>query len=195
MREVSTVNEWKYAGRRLKIVEGNIALLDVDAVVNAANNQLILGGGVAGAIRRYGGPSIQEECHRLVPVKTGGAVITGGGDLKARFVIHAVGPVYGEGNEDAKLASATRSSLEIARDKRLESVALPAISTGIFGFPIQRASEIMLRTAMDFIEDNEFPQEVIFCLYGHESAAVFEGTLEALSRDEDKKSAGGGSRR
>lgn len=175
--------EWSWGDRRLRIIEGDIARLDVDAVVNAANNQLVLGGGVAGAIRRLGGPSIQEECRRLGPVETGGAVITGGGDLKARFVIHAVGPVFGEGDEDAKLASATRSSLDIARDQKLESVALPAISTGIFGFPIQRASEIMLRTAMEFLRDNPFPREILFCLYGRESAAVFERTLDELSRE------------
>jgi O-acetyl-ADP-ribose deacetylase len=174
--------EWRYADRVLRIVEGDIALLDVDAVVNAANNQLILGGGVAGAIRSSGGPAIQEECHRLAPVETGSAVSTGGGNLKARFVIHAVGPVYGEGSEDAKLDGATRSSLDIARDKKLNTVALPAISTGIFGFPIQRASEIMLRTAIDFLRENAFPREIIFCLYGREAAAVFERTLESLNR-------------
>jgi O-acetyl-ADP-ribose deacetylase (regulator of RNase III) len=183
------VIEWRYKDRVLKIVEGNIALLDADAVVNAANNQLILGGGVAGAIRHCGGPAIQEECRRLAPVETGRAVITGGGNLKARFVIHAVGPVYGEYGGDAKLAGATRSSLEIARDKKLETVALPAISTGIFGFPVQRASEIMLRTAVDFLRENEFPREIIFCLYGRESAAVFEKTLEELSREEGRRPA------
>ncbi len=173
--------EWRYEDRSLKIVEGDITLLDVDAVVNAANNRLILGGGVAGAIRRRGGPSIQKECDRLAPVETGQAVITGGGRLQARFVIHAVGPRFGEGEEDAKLAGATRSSLDIARDRKLETVALPAISTGIFGFPIERASGIMLRTAIDFLRENEFPRQVVFCLYGRESAAVFERTLAELS--------------
>jgi len=180
------VIEWRYKDRALKIVEGNIALLDVDAVVNAANNQLVLGSGVAGAIRRYGGLAIQEECDRLAPVATGRAVITGGGNLKARYVIHAVGPVYGEGGEDAKLAGATRSSLEIARDRKLQTIALPAISTGIFGFPMDRASEIMIRTSLDFLRDNEFPREIIFCLYGREAAAVFEATLEKLTRGDKR---------
>ncbi len=178
--------EWRYKDRALKIVEGNIALLDVDAVVNAANNQLVLGAGVAGAIRRSGGPAIQEECDRLAPVATGRAVITGGGRLKARYVIHAVGPVYGEGGEDAKLAGATRSSLEIARDRKLQTIALPALSTGIFGFPMERASEIMIGTAVDFLRDNELPREIIFCLYGREAAAVFETTLEKLTREDNE---------
>jgi O-acetyl-ADP-ribose deacetylase (regulator of RNase III) len=176
------MNEWRFADRAIKIVEGNIALLDVDAVVNAANKRLVLGGGVAGAIRAFGGPSIQEECNRLGPIETGEAVITGGGNLKALHVIHAVGPVYGEGDEEAKLARATRSSLEIARGKRLRSVALPAISTGIYGFPIRRAAVIMLETAVRFVRENDFPKEVIFCLYGGESEKVFEETFEALDR-------------
>jgi O-acetyl-ADP-ribose deacetylase (regulator of RNase III) len=176
------MNEWRFADRAIKIVEGNIALLDADAVVNAANKRLVLGGGVAGAIRSLGGPSIQAECNRLAPIETGQAVITGGGNLKARHVIHAVGPVYGEGDEEAKLASATRSSLEIARGKKLKTVALPAISTGIYGFPIRRAAEIMLETAMGFVRENDFPKEVIFCLYGAESEKVFQETLGALDR-------------
>jgi O-acetyl-ADP-ribose deacetylase (regulator of RNase III) len=177
------VVEWRYSERTLRIVEGDLALLDVDAVVNAANNQLILGGGVAGAISRHGGPAIQEECDKLAPVETGRAVITGAGNLKARFVIHAVGPVYGEGGEDDKLKSATRSSLEIARDRKLESIALPAISTGIFGFPIQRASEVMLRTAVAFLRGNTLPRAIVFCLYGREAAAVFEKTLASIIRE------------
>lgn len=172
--------EWSVEGKKIKIVEDNIALLEVEAVVNAANKNLKLGGGVAGAIRTYGGPAIQEECDQLSPIKVGQAVITGGGKLKARYVIHAVGPVQGEGNEDAKLAAATLSSLEIARHKRIEVIAFPAISTGIFGFPLQRCSEIMLQTAMDFLKKSNYPREIIFCLYGKEAFSVFEKTLEKL---------------
>ena len=174
------MTEWTVDGKKIKIVEGNIVLLDVEAVVNAANKNLKLGGGVAGAIRTYGGPAIQEECDRLSPIKVGQAVITGGGNLKARYIIHAVGPVQGEGNEDAKLAAATLSSLEIARDKMIRVIAFPAISTGIFGFPLQRCSEIMLRTAMDFLKKNDYPREIVFCLYGREAFALFETTLEKL---------------
>jgi O-acetyl-ADP-ribose deacetylase (regulator of RNase III) len=123
------------AKQRIRIVEGDITLLDAEAIVNAANKQLRLGGGVAGAIRARGGPSIQEECDRLAPIDVGQAVITGGGNLKARYVIHAVGPVNGEGDEEAKLARATTNSLLIARDRRIRSLAFPAISTGIYGSP------------------------------------------------------------
>ncbi len=167
---------------RMKLVVGNIALLDVEAIVNAANTSLVLGGGVAGAIRRYGGPSIQEECDRLAPIRTGEAVITGGGRLKARFVIHAAGPIYrGRGNEDVELASATRSSLVIARDRKIRSLAVPAISTGVYGFPLKRASEIMLEAILDFLTTSEFPAEVIFCLYDDEALEVFRETLEAFT--------------
>jgi O-acetyl-ADP-ribose deacetylase (regulator of RNase III) len=174
--------EWTVDGRKIKIVEGNIALLEVEAVVNAANKNLKLGGGVAGAIRTYGGPVIQEECDRLSPIKAGQAVITGGGNLKARYVIHAVGPVQGEGNEDAKLTAATLSSLKIARDRMIKVIAFPAISTGIFGFPLQKCSEIMLETAIDFLKKNNYPPEIVFCLYGREAFSVFEKTLEKLAR-------------
>jgi len=174
------MRELRIDGRKIRLVEGNIALLDVEAVVNAANKNLKLGGGVAGAIRTCGGPSIQEECDRLAPIEVGQAAITGGGNLKARYVIHAAGPVYGEGDEDAKLERATLSSLEIAREKKIKDIAFPAISTGIFGFPIQRCSEIMFRAAMDFLKKNEYPREVVFCLYGAEAFEVFEKTLAEL---------------
>jgi O-acetyl-ADP-ribose deacetylase (regulator of RNase III) len=164
----------------MRIVEGNIALLDVDAVVNAANKQLKLGGGVAGAIRVHGGPSVQAECDRLAPIEVGQAVITGGGNLKAKFVIHAVGPVHGEGDEEAKLSGATISCLKIAQDRKMRSLGVPAISTGIYGFPLQKCSEIMLRVTRDFLKDNEYPEEVVFCLYGEEAYSVFKRTLGLL---------------
>ncbi len=176
------MTEWTVDGKKIKIVEGNIALLDVEAVVNAANRNLKLGGGVAGAIRTFGGPVIQKECDLLSPIETGQAVITGGGNLKARYVIHAVGPIQGEGDEDAKLAAATLSSLEIARNKQIKDIAFPAISTGVFGFPLPRCSEIMLQTAKDFLKKNDYPQEIIFCLYGQEALSVFEKSLSRLSR-------------
>lgn len=174
------MKEWKIGEKILRLVEGNIALLEVEAIVNAANKNLKLGGGVAGAIRTYGGPSIQEECDRLAPIEVGQAVITGGGNLKAKYVIHAVGPVYGEGDEERKLASATRASLEIARDRQIKSIAFPAISTGIFGFPMERCSQIMLPVAIDFLKNFEYPKEVIFCLYGQEAYQIFEATASKL---------------
>jgi O-acetyl-ADP-ribose deacetylase (regulator of RNase III) len=176
------MEEWTYNGRKLKIVEGNIVALNVDAIVNAANKSLILGGGVAGAIRNFGGPSIQEECNKIGPVEVGEAVITGGGNLNADYVIHAVGPVYGEGDEDIKLANATLNSLNIAKKKKIKSIAFPAISTGIFHFPIKRCAEIMIKVAMDFLKDNTNPQEIILCLYGERAYSIFQGTFERMTR-------------
>ena len=168
------------AQERLWIVEGDITLLDVEAVVNAANKHLQLGGGVAGAIRRRGGPAIQAECDRLAPIEVGEAVITGGGNLKARYVIHAVGPVNGEGDEEAKLVRATLSSLRIAAGRKIRSLAFPAISTGIYGFPLQECSRIMLRASLDFLKKNSYPREIVFCLYGAEAFEVFRKTLASI---------------
>src|SRR5512147_568686 len=120
--------EVKIAGRTLGLVEGDITEMDTDAIVNAANAQLVLGGGVAGAIRRKGGPQIQAECDKIGGTFVGGAVITTGGKLKAKHVIHAVGPRMGEGDEDDKLKNATLNSLKVADENRLKSVAFPAIS-------------------------------------------------------------------
>ena len=175
------MTEWKVNNKKIKLVKGNIALLDVEAIVNAANKSLILGGGVAGAIRNFGGPSIQEECNRLGSIEVGEAVITGAGNLKAKYVIHAAGPVYGEGDEDEKLARATLNSLRIAERKKIKNIAFPAISTGIFRFPLQRCSQIMLKVAMEFLEKHDFPQEIIFCLYDDNSYSVFKNTLEKLT--------------
>jgi O-acetyl-ADP-ribose deacetylase (regulator of RNase III) len=175
------MKEKSEARGRIRIVEGDITLLDVEAIVNAANKQLRLGGGVAGAIRARGGPSIQEECDRLAPIDVGQAVITGGGNLKARYVIHAVGPINGEGDEEAKLARATRNSLLIARDRKVQSLAFPAISTGIYGFPLEQCSQVMLPVSLDFLKKDRYPREVIFCLYGAEAREVFEKTLASLA--------------
>ncbi len=173
--------EYKVDGGKIKLVEGNIAFMDVEAIVNAANKSLILGGGVAGAIRNFGGPSIQEECNQIGPIEVGEAVITGAGNLKAKYVIHAAGPVYGEGDEDEKLAKAILNSLEIANQKQIKDIAFPAISTGIFHFPIQRCSEIMLKVAKEFLEKHDYPQNIIFCLYGEKAYSVFKNTLETLT--------------
>jgi len=174
--------EWTINGKKLRIVEGNIVVLNVDAIVNAANKSLILGGGVAGAIRNLGGPSIQEECNAIGPIEVGEAVLTGAGTLNAEYVIHAVGPVYGEGDEDIKLANATLNSLKLAQEKTLKSIALPAISTGIFHFPIKRCAEIMIKIAMDFLRDNETPQEIVLCLYGERAYTIFQGTFDRITK-------------
>jgi O-acetyl-ADP-ribose deacetylase (regulator of RNase III) len=175
------MSEWTIEGRKLKLVEGNIVALNVDAIVNAANKSLILGGGVAGAIRNFGGPSIQEECNAIGPVEVGEAVMTGAGNLNAKYVIHAVGPVYGEGDEDIKLVNATLNSLKIAKKKGIKSIAFPAISTGIFHFPIKRCAEIMMNVTMDFLKENKHPEEIILCLYGERAYSIFLGTFERMT--------------
>jgi len=165
-------------GRKLRLVQGDLTELAVDAIVNAANTRLQLGGGVAGAIRTKGGPSIQEECNRIGPVGVGDAVVTGAGNLKASYVIHAAGPVYGEGNEEEKLRNATLNSLKRATEKGLKSVAFPAISTGIFGFPKEKCAQIMLKTISEFLGNRETTLEsVILCLWSGEDLDLFEKVL------------------
>jgi len=165
-------------GRTLELVEGDLTEMDTDAIVNAANARLILGGGVAGAIRRKGGPQIQAECDRIGGTFVGGAVLTTGGNLKAKHVIHAVGPQMGEGQEDEKLRNATLNSLKLADEHCLRSIAFPAISTGIFGFPVQRCAEIMLATAIRYLQGQTGLDRVVFCLFGHDSYEVFAAQLE-----------------
>ncbi len=172
--------EVNIAGRTLELTQGDITGMDTDAIVNAANAQLVLGGGVAGAIRRKGGPHIQEECDRIGGTFVGGAVITTGGKLKARHVIHAVGPRMGEGDEDEKLRNATVNSLKLADEHRLKSIAFPALSTGIFGFPIQRCAEIMLTTTVEYLRRDTGLERVVFCLFGQDSFEVFAGQLRRI---------------
>ena len=162
----------------LELLDGDLTEMDTDAIVNAANTQLILGGGVAGAIRKKGGPKIQAECNKIGGTFVGGAVITTGGNLKAKHVIHAVGPRMGEGNEDQKLKNATLNSLKVADENHLKSISFPAISTGIFGFPIERCAEIMLKTTIDYLKGQTGLEKVVFCLFGTDSYEVFESRLE-----------------
>lgn len=171
-------------GITIELLQGDITELATDAIVNAANSQLILGAGVAGAIRRKGGPSIQDECLGLGHCEVGDAVITGGGNLPARHVIHAVGPRMGEGSEAGKLASAVRASLRLAEQHRLSSVALPAISTGVFGYPLEGCAEVMLRVIIDYtFEDLDFLRHVIVCLYDDHAFSVFRTTFERKLHD------------
>ncbi len=163
--------------RILELLEGDITEMETDAIVNAANAQLVLGGGVAGAIRKKGGPTIQQECNKTGGTFVGGAAITTGGNLKAKYVIHAVGPRMGEGNEDEKLKNATLNSLKLADENHLKSISFPAISTGIFGFPIQRCAKIMLKTALEYLKGQTGLQRIVFCLFGQESYEVFENQL------------------
>ncbi|MCK4780116.1 MAG: macro domain-containing protein [Candidatus Lokiarchaeota archaeon] len=172
------MKELKVKDSLISLVQGDITELNTDVIVNAANNQLILGGGVAGAIRKKGGPTIQEECNKIGSTFVGGAVITTGGNLKAKHVIHAVGPRMGEGNEDQKLKQATLNSLKLMDDHNLKTIAFPAISTGIFGFPIARCSKIMINTAKNYLQGKTQIERVIFCLYTTTDFEVFEKELK-----------------
>lgn len=165
----------------IELIEGDITEMDTDAIVNAANTALQLGGGVAGAIRRKGGPAIQAACDKIGATFVGGAVITTGGNLKARHVIHAVGPRMGEGNEDEKLRNATLNSLKVAEENKLKSLSFPAISTGIFGFPIDRCAKIMLSTTIEYLKGKTNIESVVFCLFGKESHEVFLKELSGLA--------------
>lgn len=168
----------------LELVQGDISALETDGIVNAANERLAHGGGVAGVISRRGGPTIQRESDAWVrrhgPVTTGSAAITSGGDLKARHVIHAVGPVYDGTPRSAELlASAVRAALQMADDHGLKSIALPAISTGIFGYPLAEAAQVMLRAAIAYLEEDTGLERVVFCLYGQPAFDVFARELAA----------------
>lgn len=177
----------KILNTEVRLVQGDITELDVDAIVNAANAQLILGEGVAGAVRRKGGPQIQTECDRIGGTPVGTAVITGAGLLNARHVIHAVGPRMGEGNEDDKLRNATLSSLNVAENFGLHSIAFPAISTGIFGFPLDRCARIMVGTAVDFLREPTGLTSVVFCLFSADAFEVFRAEIEGFARQDRKE--------
>jgi O-acetyl-ADP-ribose deacetylase (regulator of RNase III) len=163
----------------VEVSQCDITEMDTDAIVNAANAQLVLGAGVAGAIRTKGGPKIQQECDAIGGTFVGGAVITTAGNLKARHVIHAVGPRMGEGNEEEKLKNATLNSLKVADENKLTSITFPAISTGIFGFPKERCAEIMLRSVIDYLTNKKTGlKRVVFCLHGASSHRIFSDALK-----------------
>jgi O-acetyl-ADP-ribose deacetylase (regulator of RNase III) len=157
------MNEITISNSKIKLIQGDITELNTDVIVNAANAQLRLGSGVAGAIRRKGGPLIQEECNKIGGTFVGGAVITTGGELKVKRVIHAVGPRMGEGNEDEKLKNATLNSLKLMDEHELKRIAFPAISTGVFGYPIEECAKIMISTAKEYLSGETQIEEVVFC--------------------------------
>jgi O-acetyl-ADP-ribose deacetylase len=166
----------RYLGGRVELVRADITTLDVDAIVNAANSSLLGGGGVDGAIHRAAGPRLLEECQTLGGARPGEAKLTAGYDLPARHVIHAVGPVWrgGDADEDATLASAYRQSLELAAEGALDSIAFPSISTGIYGFPLERATRIAHSTARAWLEANEYPRRVVFCTFSERDLGIHE---------------------
>jgi O-acetyl-ADP-ribose deacetylase (regulator of RNase III) len=167
----------------ISLVKGDITQEKTDAIVNAANSRLAGGGGVDGAIHRAGGPRIMAECRKIGGCPTGSAVITTGGRLKARFVIHAVGPIFKDGRhrEAEALAGAYRRSLELALENGLKTVAFPSISTGAYGYPIAEAAEVALRTVMDFAKDRKGLELVRFVLFSEGDFDCYRETLERIS--------------
>lgn len=170
--------------KKVEHMMGDITLLEVDAIVNAANNGLMGGGGVDGAIHRAGGPQILEQCmairKRQGGCPTGEAVITTGGNLKAKFVIHTVGPVWSGNNENEELllASAYRNSLALAAANLVKSIAFPNISTGVYRFPKKRAAEIAIQEVNTFLSKDEILQHVIFCCFDDENFRIYDQLLK-----------------
>ena len=176
------MNEAAFRYGRIVLVEGDITRQRADAIVNAANSTLMGGGGVDGAIHRAGGPAILEACKRIVAktgkCKTGDAVITTAGDMPARFVIHTVGPVYrgGQRGEPELLANAYKNSYHLAAGKSLKSISFPSISTGAYGYPIQDASRIALKTVFDLLRTEPSVEEIRFVLFSGQDLDVYLAT-------------------
>lgn len=180
--------EVKIGKAKIRLVKGDITEQETDAIVNAANPSLMGGGGVDGAIHRKGGPKILEECKRIRKTEypnglpTGKAVITTGGNLKAKYVIHTVGPVWrgGKYEEPKLLAEAYLNSLRLAVSKGLKTVAFPSISTGAYGYPIEKACKIALKTVKEFLEKEDKLDEVIFVLFTQKDLEIYEKTAEKI---------------
>jgi len=176
------ISEKKIGDRTLRLVLGDITTRDVDAIVNAANKHLKHGGGVAGAIVSKGGSIIQEESDRIGYVPTGNAAMTSAGMLKAKFVIHAVGPRMGEGDEDMKLRRAVQQTLLLASEHNFRSVSMPAISSGIFGFPKDRCAKILVSETLNFLQKNQETslQIIEFCIFDEETLAHFRHEFDKI---------------
>lgn len=175
-----------FQGRWLELVQGDITDQQVDAIVNAANSQLAGGGGVDGAIHRRGGPLIMAETAKRYPqgCPTGSAVVSTGGNLPARLVIHAVGPIWqgGQQGESAQLQAAYRRAFELASEHQCQSIAAPALSCGAYGYPVDQASRIALATTREFLEQDARLERVRFVLFSDGMYGAFAAALEALSR-------------
>jgi len=170
-------------GKKIEVVMGDITEEKTDAIVNAANRHLSHGGGVAGAIVRKGGDIIQIESNKIIekrgPLKTGEAVITRAGNLPCKYVIHTVGPVWGEGDEENKLKRAIESSLQVATENLLKSISIPAVSCGIFGFPKKRGTEIIYKTVKDFLKNRKTTIELVRLIgVGDEIPNLFSEAME-----------------
>jgi O-acetyl-ADP-ribose deacetylase len=164
---------------RLEVLRGDITKLDVDAIVNAANTSLLGGGGVDGAIHRAAGPQLLEECRTLGGCETGGAKLTRGYNLPAKFVIHTVGPVWHGGNrgEPAKLTSCYRTALQLAANNGAKTIAFPAISCGVYGYPIEAATEIAVAETRTFLSEHALPERVIFVAFNDEIFQAYQRLL------------------
>lgn len=167
----------------LEVVQGDITQHDTEAIGNAANSALAGGGGVDGAIHRAGGPTIMAELKaEYKGCSTGSAVITGGGNLKAKYVIHAVGPIYsGKPKDTELLSSAYRTSLELCTQNKIASIAFPSISTGVYGYPVEKASRIALKTVIDYLKDHPEIHLVRFVLFDSKTYHVYEEALKELT--------------
>jgi len=171
---------------KIKLVKGDITDQETEAIVNAANSSLMGGGGVDGAIHRRGGPKILEECKKIRVTQwpkglpTGKAVITSGGNLKARYVIHTVGPIWHGGNRDEPrlLSDSYRNSLELAVSRGVKTIAFPSISTGAYGYPVEKAGRIALKTVKSFLEERESPEEVRFVLFSNSDFETYREAVE-----------------
>ena len=168
---------------RIEIRQGDLTEMDTDAIVNAANNDLQLGGGVAGAIRRKGGPRIQVECDEIGTIPVGGAAITSGGDLKTRHVIHAASMQLGGMTSAHALRSSTALALRIAAQKGLKTIAFPAVGTGIAGFPVPECAEIMLREALRHLHGPTSLEKIYFVLFDDKTRATFEEVFREMQSD------------
>jgi len=174
----------KPISERILIQQGDITEMDTDAIVNAANNDLILGAGVAGAIHRKGGDSIQEECNEIGSIPVGYAAITGGGNLKARYVIHAASMGLGDVPTTAKsLRTSMAHSLRLAAERKLKSIAFPAVGTGVSGFPMDECAEIMLAEAVQHLRGETSLETIYFVLFDARACDTFQRTWDKLQKD------------
>jgi O-acetyl-ADP-ribose deacetylase (regulator of RNase III) len=180
---MKVLKEESLNGKTIQVVMGDITEEKVDAIVNAANRNLSHGGGVAGAIVKKGGYIIQEESNKIIekrgPLETGDAIITTGGNLNAKYVIHTVGPVWGEGDEENKLRKAIESALQVATENLLESISIPAVSCGIFGFPKKRGTKIIYKTVKNYLKNRKTTLKLVRLIgIGDEIPNLFKEAME-----------------